>query len=91
MARITVEDALQVAGNRFALVLLTVQRAKQLIKGAKPLTNIRNNREIVAALREIADHKVYFAHPDYLMGAKEDFKLIVDDTTEFIGDEDYVE
>lgn len=91
MARITVEDALKVAGNRFALVLLAVQRSKQLLRGARPLTNVRNNREIVAALREIADNKVYFSHPEYLMGAKEDFKLIVDDTTEFIGDEDYVE
>ncbi|ABC76156.1 DNA-directed RNA polymerase subunit omega [Syntrophus aciditrophicus] len=91
MARITVEDALKVAGNRFALVLLAVQRSKQLLRGARPLTNVRNNREIVAALREIADNKVYFSHPEYLMGAKEDFKLIADDTTEFIGDEDYVE
>jgi DNA-directed RNA polymerase subunit omega len=91
MARITVEDALKVAGNRFALVLLAVQRSKQLLRGAGPLTNVRNNREIVAALREIADNKVHFAHPEYLMGAKEDFKLITDDTTEFIGDEDYVE
>ncbi|WP_367360703.1 DNA-directed RNA polymerase subunit omega [Syntrophus sp. (in: bacteria)] len=91
MARITVEDALQVTGNRFALVLLAVKRSKQLLKGSQPLTNTRNNREIVAALREIADNKIYFSHPEYLMGAKEDFKLIVDDTTEFIGDEDYVE
>jgi len=91
MARITVEDALIVAGNRFALVLLAVKRAKQLLKGSQPLTNIRNNREIVAALREIADNKVYFAHPEYLMGSKEDFKLIADDTTEFIGEEDYAE
>jgi DNA-directed RNA polymerase subunit omega len=91
MARITVEDALQVAGNRFALVLLAVHRSKQLVKGAKPLTDIRNNREIVAALREIAANKVYFSHPEYLQGAKEDFKPITDDTTEFIGDEDYVE
>jgi len=91
MARITVEDALLHAENRFALVLLAVHRSKQLVKGSKPLTNIRNNREIVAALREIADNKVHFAHPEYLMGAKEDFKLIADDTTEFIGEEDYAE
>ncbi|MBU0574974.1 MAG: DNA-directed RNA polymerase subunit omega, partial [Proteobacteria bacterium] len=37
MARITVEDSLRMAKNRFALVLLTAQRARQLLKGSKPL------------------------------------------------------
>jgi DNA-directed RNA polymerase subunit omega len=51
MARITVEDSLKAAKNRFALVLLTSKRTRQILKGAKPLTDIKNNREIVAALR----------------------------------------
>ena len=51
MARITVEDSLLMAKNRFALVLLTSQRTKQLLRGSQPLTDTRNNREIVIALR----------------------------------------
>lgn len=89
MARITVEDSLQEAKNRFGLVLLTAQRAKQLLKGSKPLIE-RNNREIVTALREIAAAKVSYAHPEYLHAVKENFKPLVYDT-EFVGDEEYSE
>jgi DNA-directed RNA polymerase subunit omega len=51
MARITVEDSLKLAKNRFALVLLAAQRTKQLLRGSKPLTDRTENREIVTALR----------------------------------------
>ena len=57
MARITVEDCLAQVGNRFELVLLTARRAKQLLKGARPLVE-SDNKEIVTALREVADAKV---------------------------------
>ncbi len=90
MARITVEDSLSTAKNRFALVLLTAKRTRQILKGSKPLTDVKNNREIVAALREIADGKVTYAYPEYLREAKVDYKPILDDT-EFIGDEEYTE
>jgi len=89
MARITVEDALATAKNRFALVLLTSNRAKQLLKGSRPLVESRN-REIVTALREIAAGKVVYAHPEYLIDTKENFKQI-EDHTEFVGDEDDAE
>ena len=79
MARITVEDALQKTKNRFALVLLAAQRAKQLLKGSKPLCDIRDNREIVAALREIAAGKIMHAHPEFLDGKKEDVKALEDE------------
>ncbi len=90
MARITVEDSLKHARNRFALVLLTAKRARQLLKGSKPLADVRHNREIVAALREIAEAKVGYAYPEYLRDAKVDYRPVVDDT-EFIGDEEYNE
>jgi DNA-directed RNA polymerase subunit omega len=57
MARITVEDCLEKVSSRFALVMLASKRAKQLLKGAKPLIE-SDNREIVIALREIAAGKV---------------------------------
>ena len=36
MARVTVEDCLENIDNRFALVILAAQRARQLLKGATP-------------------------------------------------------
>jgi len=57
MARVTVEDCLDHVQNRFALVHATAQRTKQLYKHAKRLINCKN-KEIVCALREIADEKV---------------------------------
>ena len=89
MARITVEDSLRMAKTRFGLVSLASLRARQLLKGAKPILESKN-REIVLALREIAAGKVNYAHPEYLQGSKEDFKPIPD-STEFIGDEEYLE
>jgi len=89
MARITVEDSLKISRTRFGLVSLASKRARLLLKGAKPLIDSKN-REIVLALREIAAGKVTYAHPEYLKGTKEDFKPIPD-STEFIGDEEYLE
>ncbi|HOE79537.1 MAG TPA: DNA-directed RNA polymerase subunit omega [Smithellaceae bacterium] len=89
MARITVEDSLRMAKTRFGLVSLASLRARQLLKGSKPILESKN-REIVLALREIAAGKVNYAHPEYLQGSKEDFKPIPD-STEFIGDEEYLE
>ena len=57
MARITVEDCLERVPNRFELVLLAARRAKQLLKGARPLVE-SDNKEVVTALREIAAEKV---------------------------------
>ena len=57
MARITVEDCLARVPNRFELVLVAARRAKQLLKGGRPLVE-SDNKEIVAALREVAANKV---------------------------------
>jgi len=62
MARITVEDCLGNVSSRFELVMLASIRAKQLLKGAKPVID-SDNREIVIALREIAAGKVRWAAP----------------------------
>ena len=62
MARVTIEDCLEVEDNRFALVVLAAQRARQLIKGADPLVNA-SNHQAVLSLREIAAGKVHFDRP----------------------------
>lgn len=57
MARVTVEDCLKQVPSRFRLVHLVIERVKQLREGAKPLVEA-DNKEIVLALREIAQGKV---------------------------------
>ncbi len=54
MARITIEDCTERIGNRFALVLMAGIRAKQLMRGARPLVRAEENRHVVVSLREIA-------------------------------------
>jgi DNA-directed RNA polymerase subunit omega len=54
MARVTVEDCKVQVPNRFDLVILASQRAKQIVSGS-PLTIARDNdKDTVVALRELA-------------------------------------
>ncbi len=62
MARITVEDCLTKIPNRFELVLLASKRAKQLLKGARPLVET-DNKDIVTSLREVAAGQVRMLYP----------------------------
>lgn len=59
MARVTVEDCLEQLNNRFALVILAAERARQLAKGAQSQVEC-SNKPAVTALREIAANKVHF-------------------------------
>ncbi len=64
MARITVEDCLNVIPNRFLLVMVASKRAKQVYKGSRPLIeNKAGNKKIVLSLREIAAGKVEYELP----------------------------
>lgn len=64
MARVTVEDCLDVIPNRFLLAMVASKRAKQLYKGAEPMIeNKSGNKKIVVALREIAANSVEFDIP----------------------------
>ena len=55
MARITVEDCLEVVPNRFSLVLVAAERTKQLMRGSATLIDLNDdNKEVVMSLREIA-------------------------------------
>jgi DNA-directed RNA polymerase subunit omega len=63
MARVTVEDCIERIPNRFALVVATAQRTKQLMRGARFLgDDPAKNKHVVNALREIADAKVNLKH-----------------------------
>jgi DNA-directed RNA polymerase subunit omega len=62
MARVTVEDCVVKVPNRFELVLLAAQRARDISSGA-PLTMERDNdKNPVVALREIADETIPLDH-----------------------------
>lgn len=62
MARVTVEDCIQKIPNRFELVMIASQRARDISAGA-PLTMERDNdKNPVVALREVAEETVDFTH-----------------------------
>ena len=75
MARVTVEDCLERVPNRFMLVHLTIERVKQLRKGAPPLVKSKN-KEVVQALREIAAGKVTFDNLDQLAKEAEEKRIM---------------
>jgi len=58
MARVTVEDCVEKVPNRFELVLLAAQRARDLSVGAEMQVEKDNDKNPVVALREIAEEKV---------------------------------
>lgn len=59
MARVTVEDAVDVIGNRFDLIMIASKRARQLATGGKdPKVNWDNDKPTVVALREIEEKLV---------------------------------
>lgn len=62
MARVTVEDCLEQTPNRFALVVLAAERARQIANGARPLVRCEN-KPAVTSLREIARGEVKFNEP----------------------------
>lgn len=61
MARLTVEDCITKVQNRFELVMLSSQRARQLAAGAAPSVERENDKNPVIALREIAEGTVVLA------------------------------
>ena len=58
MARVTVEDCVLKISNRFELVMLAAQRARNISAGAAITIDKNNDKNHVVALREIADETV---------------------------------
>lgn len=58
MARVTVEDCIERIPNRFDLVMLAGQRAREISAGAPITVERDNDKNPVIALREIADETV---------------------------------
>ncbi|WP_326523631.1 DNA-directed RNA polymerase subunit omega [Sphingomonas sp.] len=62
MARVTVEDCVDKIPNRFDLVLLASQRARQISGGAELTIDRDRDKNPVVALREIAEQTVRPGH-----------------------------
>ena len=58
MARVTVEDCVDKIPNRFDLVLIAAQRARQISGGAELTLDRDRDKNPVVALREIAEERV---------------------------------
>jgi DNA-directed RNA polymerase subunit omega len=61
MARVTVEDCIVQVPNRFELVLLAAQRARNIGRGEEMTIDRDNDKNPVVALREIADTTIDLA------------------------------
>jgi len=61
MARVTVEDCVLRIPNRFELVMLASQRAREISSGAQETVTRDNDKNPVIALREIADETIDLA------------------------------
>ena len=83
MARVTIEDCLERVENRFVLVHLAAERARQLRKGAVPLSD-RKNKEVVLSLREIASGDInqenLKSHEPVVMEQDEPIEIIEEET-----------
>jgi DNA-directed RNA polymerase subunit omega len=62
MARVTVEDCVVKVPNRFELVLLAAQRAREITSGAPLSLDRDDDKNPVVALREIADETIHLDH-----------------------------
>ncbi len=58
MARVTVEDCIDKIPNRYELLMVAAQRAKDISSGAALTVNRDNDKNSVVALREIAEGTV---------------------------------
>lgn len=58
MARVTVEDCIDKLPNRYELVLVAAQRAKDIGAGSMIMVDRDNDKNSVVALREISENRV---------------------------------
>jgi DNA-directed RNA polymerase subunit omega len=81
MARVTVEDCIDVIPNRFELVMLAAQRAKDLAAGSMVTLPRDNDKNPVLALREISvkNVSVETLREDCIRGMQRNISLAEDE------------
>ena len=86
MARVTVEDCVDKIPNRFDLVLLAAQRARQISGGAELTLDRDRDKNPVVALREIAEQTIRPGHlEEALVSGLQKVQIDDDDAPDEIG------
>ena len=86
MARVTVEDCVDKVPNRFDLVLLSAQRARQVSGGAELTIDRDRDKNPVVALREIAEETVKPAElQESLVSSLQRVQVADDDVADEVG------
>jgi DNA-directed RNA polymerase subunit omega len=86
MARVTVEDCVDKIPNRFDLVLLAAQRARQVSGGAELTIDRDRDKNPVVALREIAEETVKPKHlEESLVSSLQRVQVDDDDAPDEVG------
>ncbi|MBY8829265.1 DNA-directed RNA polymerase subunit omega [Hephaestia mangrovi] len=86
MARVTVEDCVDKVPNRFDLVLLAAQRARQISGGAELTLDRDRDKNPVVALREIAEETVRPRHlEEALVTGLQKVQIDEEDTPDEVG------
>ena len=86
MARVTVEDCVDKIPNRFDLVLLAAQRARQVSGGAELTIDRDRDKNPVVALREIAEETVKPKHlEEALVGSLQRVQIDDDEAPDEVG------
>ena len=86
MARVTVEDCVDKVPNRFDLVLLAAQRARQVSGGAELTIDRDRDKNPVVALREIAEETVKPRHlEESLIGSLQRVQIEDDEAPDEVG------
>ena len=86
MARVTVEDCVDKVPNRFDLVLLSAQRARQISGGAELTIDRDRDKNPVVALREVAEQTVKPRElEESLIGSLQRVQVDEDDVADEVG------
>ena len=86
MARVTVEDCVDKIPNRFDLVLLAAQRARQVSGGAELTIDRDRDKNPVVALREIAEETIKPKHlEEALVSSLQRVQVDEDDAPDEVG------
>lgn len=59
-----VTELVKKTGSRYSLVVETAKRARQLVDGSLPLSNVDTNKEVTMAVNEIYEGKIGVIRPD---------------------------
>lgn len=87
MARVTVEDCLELIPNRFALTILAARRARALLESKGTAQVACDNKQAVTALREIEGGSVRYQEDvgsvmlDFIEEQRQKLKLTSNDNT----------